>query len=139
MVSKQHDAVPFHFPVLTSLPDRPDFIADYSQVVTQPMDICTIEQKLAGEKYETYANFVTDVHLMFRNCERYRARGKFFKEDYVRLAQIARMLWCIFDVKEEAYRSRGDLPELEGSSRKKKLIRYFNLDKFEVLLEGPVR
>eukprot|EP00566_Odontella_aurita_P013187 CAMPEP_0113599098 /NCGR_PEP_ID=MMETSP0015_2-20120614/41950_1 /TAXON_ID=2838 /ORGANISM="Odontella" /LENGTH=459 /DNA_ID=CAMNT_0000507181 /DNA_START=253 /DNA_END=1628 /DNA_ORIENTATION=- /assembly_acc=CAM_ASM_000160 len=47
------------------------FFPDYLQVVEAPMDLETVDRKIAGGMYATPEDFEYDVTLIFRNCERY--------------------------------------------------------------------
>lgn len=58
-------AWPFLIPV-----DR-DEVADYYNVITHPMDLQTIEEKLQQDQYPTPRDFVEDVKLIISNCRRY--------------------------------------------------------------------
>ncbi|XP_071955898.1 E3 ubiquitin-protein ligase TRIM33-like [Antedon mediterranea] len=55
---------PFHEPVDRTVPN-------YYKVISKPMELVTIKEKLkptSGEQYETLDDFVEDVKLMFSNC-----------------------------------------------------------------------
>lgn len=66
------DAVPFLYPVDPIALNIPQ----YSTIITNPMDLSTVEKKLGGAKldagqYQRYANveeFVTDFKLVVQNC-----------------------------------------------------------------------
>ena len=48
-------------------------VHDYYEVIKEPMDLGTMEQKLEKDQYETVEDFVKDVLLLVRNCKRYNA------------------------------------------------------------------
>ncbi len=63
---KDHeDAWPFLQPV-----DRDD-APDYDEIITEPMDLSTIETRLEDNYYRTRDIFVSDLRLMFNNCRTY--------------------------------------------------------------------
>ncbi|KAL3178046.1 hypothetical protein MRX96_038586 [Rhipicephalus microplus] len=57
-------SVPFHIPVSRTVPN-------YYKVITKPMDLTTIKQKLSPSHfnhYEDVPEFLADVKLIFKNC-----------------------------------------------------------------------
>ncbi|KAL7750612.1 transcription initiation at TATA-containing promoter protein [Sorochytrium milnesiophthora] len=46
-------------------------IPDYPLIIKEPMDISTIERKIAHHEYFTVEQFASDVNLMLDNCIRY--------------------------------------------------------------------
>lgn len=55
------------------LPVNGDEVHDYYDVIKEPMDLATMEQKLDKDQYETVEDFIKDVLLIVRNCKRYNA------------------------------------------------------------------
>jgi hypothetical protein len=49
---------------------------DYFDIVTEPMDLSTVEQRLKDGKYDTKQAFQKDVQLIFSNCEKYNKPGQ---------------------------------------------------------------
>ena len=43
-------------------------LADYTTIITRPMDLGTIRKKLANSSYEEPEEVADDVKLMFNNC-----------------------------------------------------------------------
>lgn len=66
-VTSQPSAYPFLRPVDPVLLNLPD----YNNIITQPMDLGTVEHKLVDGAYETPQYLVDDVRLCFRNAQRY--------------------------------------------------------------------
>lgn len=66
-LSTSSNAWPFLQPV------NGDEVHDYYEVIKEPMDLSTMEQKLDKDQYETVEDFVRDVLLIVRNCKRYNA------------------------------------------------------------------
>ena len=64
---KMPGAFHFHSPV--------DYVAlnipDYPQIITHPMDLGTIKEKLSTCKYNNCREFVNDMELVFSNCIKY--------------------------------------------------------------------
>lgn len=44
---------------------------DYHSIITKPMDLGTVKQKMDNREYRTAADFAADVRLIFTNCYRY--------------------------------------------------------------------
>ncbi|KAI5359575.1 putative GNAT domain, bromodomain, acyl-CoA N-acyltransferase, Bromodomain-like superfamily [Septoria linicola] len=54
-------------------PVNGDEVHDYYEVIKEPMDLSSMEQKLEKDQYETVEDFIKDVLLIVRNCKRYNA------------------------------------------------------------------
>lgn len=61
----------FSYPFLLPVDAVALNLPDYHTIITQPMDISTIEQNLARGEYDSPLDFESDVRLMFANCYRY--------------------------------------------------------------------
>lgn len=48
-----------------------DDVADYYDVIKEPMDLSTMEAKLEADNYATPEDFVRDAKLIFDNCRKY--------------------------------------------------------------------
>ncbi|KAG0651357.1 Histone acetyltransferase GCN5 [Hyphodiscus hymeniophilus] len=48
-----------------------DDVADYYEVIKEPMDFSTMEAKLEQDNYSTPEEFVHDAKLIFNNCRKY--------------------------------------------------------------------
>lgn len=46
-------------------------VPDYYEVIKEPMDLGTMEQKLESDKYEQMDDFIYDAKLIFNNCRSY--------------------------------------------------------------------
>lgn len=46
-------------------------IPDYPKIITQPMDISTVEKKLKDHEYTAYAQFEDDIKLIWKNALKY--------------------------------------------------------------------
>ncbi|KAI9483031.1 MAG: Bromodomain-containing protein [Benjaminiella poitrasii] len=66
-LKKHRDAAPFLNPV--------DYVKlnvlDYPLIITHPMDLSLVDQKLNNSEYLSVDNFVADVRLVFSNCFKY--------------------------------------------------------------------
>lgn len=74
------------------MPVNSDEVADYYDVIKQPMDLGTMESKLENNQYKHVDDLVADAQLVFDNCRAYNPRNspyvkcadkldKFFKEN----------------------------------------------------------
>jgi bromodomain-containing factor 1 len=84
---KRHkDAYPFLLPV--------DYvklnIPDYPSIITQPMDLSSIDKKLTTGIYSEGNEFIADVRLMFNNCYKYNGEES-------AISKLAQNLERIFD------------------------------------------
>lgn len=69
LFAKKHEtyAWPFYKPV-----DAEGMgLADYHQIITHPMDLGTVKQKMENREYRRPEEFATDIRLIFKNCFRY--------------------------------------------------------------------
>lgn len=46
-------------------------VADYYDVIKEPMDLSTMETKLEADNYATPEDFIKDANLIFNNCRKY--------------------------------------------------------------------
>ncbi|WVW84008.1 hypothetical protein I302_106034 [Kwoniella bestiolae CBS 10118] len=59
-------------------------VVDYYEVIKEPMDLSTMENKLENNHYETVEDFVADAKLMFDNCRQYNGE----KSTYTKQANL---------------------------------------------------
>ncbi|KAK4198541.1 histone acetyltransferase gcn5 [Triangularia verruculosa] len=52
-------------------PVDPDEVPDYYKVITSPMDLTTIEERLERDSYSTPKELIDDLKLIFKNCRQY--------------------------------------------------------------------
>jgi histone acetyltransferase len=52
-------------------PVDPDEVPEYYRVITSPMDLTTIEERLERDSYSTPKELVDDLKLVFKNCRQY--------------------------------------------------------------------
>jgi len=64
-MQNHHSAWPFQKPV------NAEEVPDYYNVITEPMDLETMEKRLEEDAYTTPDDFVKDAKLIFTNCRRY--------------------------------------------------------------------
>ncbi|EJT68190.1 histone acetyltransferase GCN5 [Gaeumannomyces tritici R3-111a-1] len=53
------------------VPVSKDDVADYYDVIKEPMDLSTMETKLEVDQYPTPEDFIRDAKLIFNNCRKY--------------------------------------------------------------------
>ncbi|KAI3539617.1 hypothetical protein CPAR01_01215 [Colletotrichum paranaense] len=53
------------------VPVNKDDVADYYEVIKEPMDLSTMETKLEADQYATPEDFIRDAKLVFDNCRKY--------------------------------------------------------------------
>ncbi|KAM5384468.1 hypothetical protein ACJZ2D_001504 [Fusarium nematophilum] len=64
-LQNHNSAWPFLVPV------NRDDVADYYDVIKEPMDLSTMESKLEADQYLTPEDFIRDAKLVFDNCRKY--------------------------------------------------------------------
>ncbi|KAJ3471609.1 hypothetical protein MRS44_001708 [Fusarium solani] len=64
-LQNHNSAWPFLVPV------NRDDVADYYDVIKEPMDLSTMESKLEADQYLTPEDFIKDAKLVFDNCRKY--------------------------------------------------------------------
>ncbi|XP_053313531.1 E3 ubiquitin-protein ligase TRIM33 isoform X3 [Spea bombifrons] len=98
-------SIEFQEPVPISIPN-------YYKIIKKPMDLSTVKKKLQkkhSQHYQTPEDFVADVRLIFKNCER-------FNENDSEVAQAGKAVGLYFESKlPEIYPDRTfqALPEFE--------------------------
>jgi len=70
-MAKRKDAAPFAKPMAELW--APEELVSYFQIITQPMDLRTVVEKLRAGEYNDggHAAFADDVRLVFKNCMTY--------------------------------------------------------------------
>ncbi|XP_037707323.1 bromodomain adjacent to zinc finger domain protein 1A [Drosophila subpulchrella] len=68
-IMKHKAAWPFLRPVLTSE------VPDYHQIIKAPMDLAKIKSKLNMGSYQLNEELLSDIQLVFRNCDLYNVEG----------------------------------------------------------------
>ncbi|KAH8409818.1 hypothetical protein KR222_009049 [Zaprionus bogoriensis] len=66
---KQQEAWPFLRPVLSSE------VPDYHKIIKTPMDLAKIKSKLNMGEYQLNEELLSDIQLVFRNCDEYNVEG----------------------------------------------------------------
>lgn len=73
LISKKH--YNYNFPFLAPVDTVALNIPNYAEVVKEPMDLGTIQTKLANNQYENGDEFERDVRLVFKNCYAFNPEG----------------------------------------------------------------
>ncbi|CAG8512732.1 16445_t:CDS:1 [Dentiscutata erythropus] len=81
-------AYPFYEPVDAEKLGVPD----YYNIISNPMDLSTINRRLESGHYSNTDEFESDIRLMFQNCYTYNGRGS-------EVFNMGKMLEAVFDKK----------------------------------------
>ena len=57
------------------VPVSKDDVADYYDVILEPMDLSTMESKLEADQYPNPEDFIYDAKLIFNNCRKYNSES----------------------------------------------------------------
>ncbi|KAF2791992.1 histone acetyltransferase GCN5-like protein [Melanomma pulvis-pyrius CBS 109.77] len=93
-IQNHKQAWPFLKPV-----DR-DEVPDYYNVITSPMDLSTIEERLEHDFYNAPKDLVTDLKLIFSNCRQYNDATTVYTKCAVRLEKY---MWSLIKEIPEWY------------------------------------
>ncbi|KAM6505395.1 histone acetyltransferase [Fusarium solani] len=71
-------------------PVSEDDVADYYEVIKEPMDLSTMEARLEAEQYMTPEDFINDARLIFDNCRQFNGENSL----YVKCAnKLEKYMW----------------------------------------------
>ncbi|KAI1360848.1 histone acetyltransferase GCN5-like protein [Xylaria arbuscula] len=73
-------------------PVNRDEVADYYNVITSPMDLSTMEEKLKQDQYTTPKDLVNDLKLIFSNCRQYNDASTVYSKCAARLEKY---MWSL--------------------------------------------
>ncbi|KAI0432710.1 histone acetyltransferase GCN5-like protein [Xylaria sp. FL1042] len=71
-------------------PVNRDDVTDYYDVITSPIDLSTIEEKLGADVYATPKDLVSDLKLMFNNCRQYNDASTVYSKC---AAKLEKYMW----------------------------------------------
>ncbi|KAI0198724.1 histone acetyltransferase GCN5-like protein [Astrocystis sublimbata] len=71
-------------------PVNRDEVNDYYDVITSPIDLSTIEEKLGTDVYVTPKDLVSDLKLMFNNCRQYNDASTVYSKC---AAKLEKYMW----------------------------------------------
>ncbi|CAK7231844.1 histone acetyltransferase [Sporothrix bragantina] len=86
------------WPFLT--PVNRDEVPDYYNVITSPMDLSTMEEKLERDSYATIKDLVEDLKLVINNCRQYNDSTTVYNKCAVRLEKY---MWSLIKETPEWY------------------------------------
>ena len=66
--------------VFMELPSKKDY-PDYYDIISEPMDMNMIDQKIKTNQYKLEEEMISDCKLMFSNCRLYNEEGSVIYED----------------------------------------------------------
>ncbi|CAK1554474.1 unnamed protein product [Leptosia nina] len=98
-LSASADAEPFRQPV------SPSMAPDYLSVISRPMDLGTVQQKLENEEYNNASEVAADVRLVFSNSRLYNTnkRSRIYSMT-VRLSSLFEALWARMPIESRSTR-----------------------------------
>jgi histone acetyltransferase len=73
-------------------PVNKDEVPDYYNVITSPMDLSTIEERLHQDQYIAPKNFVDDLKLIFSNCRKYNDETTVYTKC---AAKLEKYMWSL--------------------------------------------
>lgn len=73
LMNKKH--YNYNFPFLQPVDPIALNIPNYHEIITQPMDLSTVQSKLSNNQYENGDEFAADVKLIFQNCYKFNPEG----------------------------------------------------------------
>jgi histone acetyltransferase len=85
-IQNHKQAWPFLHPV------NKDEVPDYYNVITSPMDLSTMEEKLERDQYNTPKDLVSDLKLILSNCRQYNDATTVYSKCAVRLEKY---MWSL--------------------------------------------
>jgi len=86
---KHQAAWPFLRPVL------PSEVPDYHKIIKSPMDLAKIKSKLNMGDYQLNEELLSDIQLVFKNCDLYNVRGNEIYEYVVAIYSLSVALICM--------------------------------------------
>ncbi|KAI1179634.1 histone acetyltransferase GCN5-like protein [Nemania sp. FL0916] len=75
-------------------------VPDYYNVITSPMDLSTVEERLQQDQYSVPKDLVDDVKLIFSNCRKYNDETTVYTKCAVRLEKY---MWSLIKEVPEWY------------------------------------
>lgn len=66
-------------------PVNKDEVTDYYEVIKEPMDLSTMEQRLEENVYENLDAFLNDASKIFNNCKAYNGENSSYTKNAIRL------------------------------------------------------
>eukprot|EP00794_Sanderia_malayensis_P006139 gene6139-6845_t len=75
--------------IFMELPSKVDY-PDYYKVISQPMDIKTIQENVKNGKYQNEESFLRDFEIMFANARHYNEKGSMIYHDSLILEKVLR-------------------------------------------------
>ncbi|KAL4787927.1 Bromodomain-containing protein [Aspergillus varians] len=85
-IQNHKQAWPFLHPV------NKDEVADYYNVIVSPMDLSTMEEKLENDSYTAPKDLVSDLQLIFSNCQQYNDATTVYSKCAVKLEKY---MWSL--------------------------------------------
>ncbi|KAK6458746.1 Bromodomain-containing protein [Scheffersomyces xylosifermentans] len=114
LVSKKH--MGYNFPFLAPVDAVALNIPNYHEIVKEPMDLGTVQSKLANNQYENGDEFEHDVRLVFKNCYAFNPEGSEVNMMGHRLESVFDKKWANRPVPEPTpNNSEAEESEVESS------------------------
>ncbi|RDB25273.1 Histone acetyltransferase gcn5 [Hypsizygus marmoreus] len=82
-------------------PVKTEDVADYYDVITNPMDFSTMEHKLDTNQYPTIDSFLADAQLVFDNCRTYNPETSIWARNATKVEKFLKDQLLLEHVKRE--------------------------------------
>lgn len=113
----------YNWPFLS--PVKEEEAPGYFTIITKPIDLSTIRNKLENKKYKSVDEFIADILLMFKNCKTYNIKTTEVYRCGEELERVARILIAkhfenelmVLDLQNQLSEAKERLTNLEGRIR----------------------
>ena len=79
-------------------PVGPEVAPDYYEIIRDPIDLRTMQERVNSGFYDTIAKFVEDVERIFRNCKIYNKRDTVYYKMAEKLEAVIKPFLDQFDI-----------------------------------------
>ena len=111
------------FPFMKPVEPEAQGIPDYLEIIKEPMDFGTIQNKLKDRAYASPLGFRDDVRQVFENCMRYNPPGSDIRDKGDRLSGIFEKKWLDSSIERLWAPGSGGAPEPSSLARLKSMAK----------------